>query len=122
MAPHVPTMVLFEPTVTSPVIVPGPCTKITRAVLPEAWLLSADNVVTTTGVRLPPPVVPVPQPTSVGGAGSTAHEVLAAPPVAGAPPVATLPPPDLAPPVATLPPFSCLLYTSDAADEEDSVD
>src|SRR5678815_5257556 len=56
--PQAPTMVLFDPTVTLPEMVP--LTTMTRAVDPPAALLRELSDVTVVDDAVPPPVVPPP--------------------------------------------------------------
>lgn len=58
LPPQTPMIVLFEPTVTLPEMVP--LTMITRAVVPLAALLKALTDVTVVLDAVPPPVVPPP--------------------------------------------------------------
>src|SRR6188508_2166138 len=94
-APQTPMIVLFEPTLKLPLMLPFRW--ITLAPVPLMFDEKSAALVTTTGVRLPPPVVPLPfvaQPTRGGGAGGVVQPPLL-------PPV--LLPPVLAPPLLVPP-------------------
>src|SRR5215472_352512 len=73
VAPHSPTIVLFEPTVRPPVPVSiVPVTWTTAGLEPATAVFSAESVLTVTVGPAAPPVVPpetVAQPTSSLGAG-----------------------------------------------------
>jgi hypothetical protein len=60
VAPELPRIDLFEPTVIMPEQEMVPETRITREVLPETALDSAEELVTVVAAALPPPVVPPP--------------------------------------------------------------
>src|SRR5262249_7002474 len=100
-APQSPRMVLFEPTLTIPEIVPD--TWITAAVDPPAAALSAFSEVTTIGVAEPPPLVPPDDEAHPMGSLSQVWGVQVLPSVEMRGPPSVEPPDPIAPP-APVPP------------------